>query len=257
MQLRRVMERLVQRGVLQIAAFTPTDASHVLGLQHTYDTSAALKAAELFSRGRDRIGKAIAADGETIARLTIDTLVRRSAEVVLAAAFVHDGLPLDTVGQRVVQRALDRSLAVVQCSVGLSTPLVGLGASAPAYYPRVASLLGAVSHIPADADVANAVGAVVGRVRISRECTVSSPQSGQFLVHAGESPAMFGDLTAARRFADEHVRAALRTDMVAAGAPVFEVKAAWHEQAADVGGQQLFVEGTLVLTASGRPELAR
>ena len=32
LQLRRVMERLVQSGVLQIAAYTPTDAAHVLGI---------------------------------------------------------------------------------------------------------------------------------------------------------------------------------------------------------------------------------
>jgi hypothetical protein len=63
MQLQRVMERLVQRGVLQIAAFTPTDAAHVVGLQNTYDASAARKAATLFARRRDRLGKAIAAVG--------------------------------------------------------------------------------------------------------------------------------------------------------------------------------------------------
>ena len=86
MQLQRVMERLVQRGVLQIASFTPTDAAHVVGLQHTYDASAARKAANLFARRRDRLGKAIATDAVALAQLTVDTLVRRSGEAVLAAA---------------------------------------------------------------------------------------------------------------------------------------------------------------------------
>ena len=49
-----------------------------------------------------------------------------------------------------------------------------MGASAPAYYPLVAALLGAKSLVPADADVANAVGAVVGRVR--RETSLIEPQ---------------------------------------------------------------------------------
>ena len=256
LQLRRVMERLVQRGVLQIAAFTPTDASHVLGIQATYDTVAARKAAELFARNRNRMGKAIAPDAETIAGITIDTLVRRSAEAVLAAAFINDGLPAETVSQPVVQAVLDRRLEVVRLGLGLSAPLVGLGASAPAYYPRVAALLGAESRIPAHADVANAVGAVVGRVRMTRECTVSSPAQGQFVVHAGEAPQVFIDLLKARSFALEHLTAALHHDMVTAGAPVFETREEWVEQTVAVDGLELFVEGRLTLTASGRPELA-
>jgi len=82
LQMRRVMERLVQRGVLQVAAFTPTDASHVLGIQSTYDAVAAEKTAELFARNRDRMGRAIAADAHEVSQRTIDTLVRRSAEAV-------------------------------------------------------------------------------------------------------------------------------------------------------------------------------
>ncbi len=255
LQLRRVMERLVQRGVLQIAAFTPTDASHVLGIQATYDTATARKAAELFAKSRDRMGKAIAPDAETISQITIDTLVRRSAEAVLAAAFVNDGLPADTVNTRVVQSVLDRQLSVVRLGLGLSSPLVGLGASAPAYYPRVAALLGAESRIPAHAGVANAVGAVVGRVRLTRECVVSSPTHGQFVVHAGEAPKLFADLLVARAFALEHLSAALHHDMVTAGAPVFETREQWVEQTVPVDGMELFVEGRLTLVASGRPEL--
>lgn len=253
LQLRRVMERLLQRGVLQIAAFTPTDASHVLGLQHTYDTSAARKAATLFARGRDRMGKAIAPDADTIASITIDTLVRRSAEAVLAAAFVNDGLPAETVADRVIQATLDRRLSVVRLPLGLSSPLVGLGASAPAYYPRVAALLGADSRIPAHADVANAVGAVVGRVRLQVECLVSSPSQGQFVVHTDDKPRLFTDLLVARTFALEQLTERLQRSMTAAGAPVFETHEVWHETTVPVEGLEMFVEGMLSLVASGRP----
>ncbi|MEQ1873901.1 MAG: hydantoinase/oxoprolinase family protein [Ilumatobacteraceae bacterium] len=254
LQLRRVMERLVQRGVLQLAAFTPTDAAHVLGMQSMYDGVAAAKAAELFARHRDRLGRAIAADAATMAQLVIDTLVRRSAEAVLAAAFVHDGLPPEAVDQQVVQVALNRGFSVAAVTVGLQLPLIGLGASAPAYYPLVAALLGAESQIPADADVANAVGAVVGRVRLSRTCVVTAPQHGQYLVHVeGETPAMFTDLEDARTFAREHLSVVLAGEMVTAGAPVFETIENWSENIVDLGGMDMFVEGSLTITASGRP----
>ncbi len=254
LQLRRVMERLVQRGVLQLAAFTPTDAAHVLGMQAMYDGVAAAKTAELFARHRDRLGRAIAPDGKAMSQIVIDTLVRRSAEAVLAAAFVHDGLPPETVDQQVVQVALDRGFSAAAATIGLQLPLIGLGASAAAYYPLVAAVLGAQSQIPADADVANAVGAVVGRVRLSRECVVTAPQQGQYLVHVdGETPAMFTNLDAARDFAREHLTAGLATEMVAAGAPVFETNENWFENIVDLGGMEMFVEGSLTITASGRP----
>lgn len=256
LQMRRVMERLVQRGVLQVASFTPTDASHVLGIQSTYDTAAAEKTAELFARNRDRMGRAIAENAREVSQRTIDTLVRRSAEAVLAAAFTDDGLPGETVAQPVVQAVLDRRLRTVGLQLGLSSPLVGLGASAPTYYPRIAEVLGAESRIPEHAGVANAVGAVVGRVRISRECVVSSPQHGQFVVHAGEKPAVFTNLDQAREWAVEHLTRSLSADMVTAGAPEFETRHEWTAQTVPVDGMELFVEGRLVVVASGRPQYA-
>ena len=62
--------------------------------------------------------------------------------------------------------------------------------------------------------------------------------------------------TKVRGFALEHLTAALHHDMVAAGAPVFETHEQWEEQTVPVDGMELFVEGRLTLTASGRPELA-
>ncbi|MBI4883308.1 MAG: hypothetical protein HY826_04555, partial [Actinobacteria bacterium] len=256
-QLRRVMERLVQRGVLQLAAFTPTDAAHVLAMQSNYDTSAAVKAAELFARRRDRLGRPVAADGRTLSRMVIDTLVRRSAEAVLAAAFVHDGLPPGTVDQQVVQVALNRGPGVAGVTVGMSLPLIGLGASAPAYYPAVAALLGAPSLVPVDADVANAIGAVVGRVRLSRQCVVTAPQHGEYLVHLdGEAPARYDELDCALVAARSQLSATLAADMAAAGAALFETKEEWSEDVVELGGTALFVEGSLIITATGRPQLS-
>ena len=252
---RRIVERLVRRGVLRISAFTPTDANHVLDRQHTYDSAAAHGAATLFARRRDRLGNPIGDTGHDIAERTIATLVRRSAEAVLAAAFLNDGFPADTVTSRAVQASLDGAFSVVTLPIGLSLPLVGLGASAPTYYPAVAALVGTSSVIPTEADVANAVGAVVGRVRISHECLVSAPQPGQYVVHTDAGPEMFTVLDAARARAVDVTAALLCHDMEAAGAHVFETVEHWHEATVEVSGSPMFVEGVLTLTGSGRPDL--
>jgi N-methylhydantoinase A/oxoprolinase/acetone carboxylase beta subunit len=252
---RRALARLISRGLVQLSSFTPTDASHVLGLQHTDDVAVAELAASLFARRKDRLGNQIAVDGVAAAALTIDALVRRSAEAVLAAALQRDGLPASSIATPIVQAALDDVGSLVRLSVGLTVPLVGLGASAATYYPRVGALLHSDVIVPEHADVANAIGAVVGRVRISRETTVSASQLGQFLVHVGIEPVTVVTLDEARSLATATLTEGLRTDMEAAGARQFETEWDWKETTVDVGGLPMFVEGRLSATGSGRPEL--
>lgn len=252
---RRIVDRLVRRGVLRVAGFTPTDAAHVLGMQHTYHRSAAELAAAVVARRRDRLGRAIAPDARTLAELTITTLQRRSAEAVLAAAFIHDGLSADEVGREVVQAGLDRRSTATRLDIGLAVPLVALGASAHAYYPGVAELLGTRLEVPLHAGVANAVGAVVGRVRLSRTCTISAPQAGQFLVHAGDSPSMHTSLAQALDTAERELTDRLGADMRAAGASEFELSRHFDERTVDIEGLPFFVEGVLTVTASGRPDV--
>ena len=252
---KRALARLVHRGLVHLASFTPTDASHVLGLQHDGDRAIAEMAADLFARRRDRLGRPIAADGRELASMTVDGLVRRSAEAVLAAAFVRDGMTAAAVSSPVVQAALDDRAGLVQVRVGLAAPLVALGASAATYYPRVGEMLRSQVIVPEHADVANAIGAVVGRVRLRVEMTINAPQHGQFLVQARGEPVMHVSLEEARRLAHELLAAEIAIAMAAAGALRFESDWMWDEKVIDVGGLMMFVEGIMTVVGSGRPEL--
>jgi N-methylhydantoinase A/oxoprolinase/acetone carboxylase beta subunit len=249
----RLLDRLVSRGAVRLSAFTPTDACHVLGLQHTFDVEAAELAADLFRKQVDRLAKPLAADARGIAQLTVDTLVRRSAEAVLASAFITDGVPADVVQSAVVQRALDRRFSVVEMPLGLSVPLVGLGASAATYYPPVGDLLRSDVVVPEHADVANAVGAVVGRIRIQHVATISSPQLGQFVVHAGGAPATVTDIEAARAWATDALSSSLAVAMTAAGAASFDVEWKWTQRTAEIAGTEMLIEASLTAVGTGRP----
>ena len=65
-------------------------------------------------------------------------------------------------------------------------PVIGLGASAPLHYAGLPPLVGNDCVVPADADVANALGAVVGQVRVSAEAMVSQPAEGIFRLSVGD-----------------------------------------------------------------------
>ena len=126
-----------------------------------------------------------------------------------------------------------------RCPSGCSSPLVGLGASAPAYYPMVAALLGAESRIPAHADVANAVGAVVGpsaavaRVRGHRAAAGAVPGARR-----GRDA---GDVHRPRRCARAFARRAPARRAVPPTwwppvRPCSRPREQWREQTVDLGG---------------------
>ena len=249
------MRRLVSRAILRLAAFTPTDASHVLGDQATHNPEIARLGAAVFARRRDRYGNDIAGTPEEISEAVVAALVRRSAEALLAAALDRDGLDDILADSALVAAALDRTSRSARIDIGLGTTLVGLGAPAATYYPAIGDLLGTEVEVPADADVANAIGAVVGKVRVRAEVPVTAPRRGVYRIHAGGEPETTWEHPEAQARAEDMARAAAVTEVQAAGAKEFEVEITWIEKVIEVDGRPLFVEGMAVAVAAGRPGL--
>ena len=262
---RQAVERSVRQGLDRLAGFTPTDACHVLGLQNDFDVALARRGAALMAKQLDRFGQPIATDPETISRVVFDTLVRQSSELLLAAMLEDDGLTPDLAQSPLAQRALNSnrdqpsndSTATVQFTVRTGLPVVALGAAAATYYPAVAALLGTTVVVPEHAEVANAVGAVVGKVRITHRLTIDAPRRGSFTVLGLTEPTTVFDLDEAKALATKVLEERLINDMVEAGAPHFETEWSWEPQVADIEGSPYFVRGELIATGSGRPAATR
>ena len=254
----RRLDRLVSRGLLMLAAFTPTDASHVLGDYATFDTSAAEKAARLMARKRTMLGKPVAKDAQTCAEWVVSTLQRRSAETILDVALGIDGFEGHGLSRHpLVAASLDRRVGVAEVSIRLSIPLIGLGASAALYYPEVAAMLRAEGIVPPDADVANAIGAVVGRVRVHVDVYVSSPERDRFRVHHPSATSDLFVLGEALALADQLAAKDAGRAAVEAGAGTADVIVDRVVNMATVEGDDFFVDATVTATASGRPRQTR
>jgi len=255
--LRTALKRLVARGLVIQCGLTPSDAAHLLGLHAGWDRAAAQKAARLFARQRGNDGRPVAEGPEPLARRIVEGLTRRSAELVLDAAFAEDGFEQAEPSRSFLARAaLDRHDRLVRPRLSLTVPLVGLGASAPTYYPEVAALLGAQSVVPEHADVANAIGAVVGRVRIARSAAITCPAEGRFRAHLPAGAEDFSSLHEARAAAEAALGAAARAGAAAAGAAQAHVSFAMEVRDAEVEGRRMLAEATVTATATGRPRLA-
>jgi N-methylhydantoinase A/oxoprolinase/acetone carboxylase beta subunit len=251
------LNRLVARGLVHVVGFTPSDAAHTLGKQANWDAVAARLGAELFARKRDGRGQPIAASPEALSERVLAALTRWSAEAILETAFAEDGLDgAATVAHALVQRAVDADHGIARLTVALDRPVIGLGASAPLHYAGLPQLVGNQCVVPEDTDVANALGAVVGQVRVSAEAGVSQPKEGLFRVSSGDTVRDFASEAEAIAVAEADVReiAALRAR--AAGTDTAEIEVLREFRTSTVEGQRMFIEAQILAVATGRPRIA-
>ena len=255
------LKRLVARGVVQVSGVTPSDAAHVLGRLDAWDGEAAQKALELIGRKRTGAGTRLCSDPRDLAQMIVDQLTQQTSLALLETAFAEEesdfGLPPADLARHVLmQRGLDRHHGLVRLDSGLNVPVVGLGASAPSYYPAVGERLGCEMILPEHTGVANAIGAVVGRVTIRRTGTVTCPTEGKFRVHTDGAPADFTEAETAMNALRKMLEGDARRDAEAAGAAQVQVSVSEEVKSARAEARNVFLEATITVEASGRPRIA-
>lgn len=251
------LDRLVARGLVHLCGLTPSDAMHALGRQNQWNAEAARLGLALACRIKDGSARPIATTVEELAEKIVDRLTRQSAEVILSACLAEDGLgDLDPAKSKAIDRALQRPPGIVRFAVSLDRPLVGLGASAPVYYPAIAQMLGSESVVPPDADVANAVGAVVGQVRTSATVFITTPEEGVFILNGAGETLRFIDEAKGFEAARARARSVALDQARLNGAADPVVSMVEQVDAADIEGTRKLVEARFIATASGRPRIA-
>jgi len=255
------LKRLVERGLVQVSGVTPSDASHVLGLADSWDSDAAHKALALFGRRRTGSGDRLAPEPEVMARMIITRLEQQTALALLETAFSEEEVgfgedPAVLARHVLMQRGLGGHRGLVRLETGLAVPVIGLGASAATYYPAVGKLLGCEMILPEHAGVANAIGAVVGRVTMREAGTITSPSEGKFRVHLLEGPQDFADSDSALARLEQVLLNRAMAAAEAAGAADIQVNITRDVRTAGVESREVFVEAEVTVEASGRPRVA-
>jgi N-methylhydantoinase A/oxoprolinase/acetone carboxylase beta subunit len=260
------VRRLVDRGLATLAAFTPSDAMHVLGRQRGWNVQAArLGAATLATEERNTTARKSSDTAEGLCERVYQKVIRGSARAVLESILAEDpgvepkqgrwgplGLLLDQViaGQP-FSRLVDAGLRV-------TTPLIAIGAPASTYYPEIARRLGAQLVLPEHGEVCNAVGAVAGVVSETYDVLVNQPSFNVFRVHDPSGIRDYADsqlaIEDATRVSRELAIAAARD----AGALDLHVETTVLERkAASESGLDYLAEATVRSRATGRPATGR
>ena len=255
------LKRLVERGLVQIAGLTPSDASHMLFRVDVWDRDAAQKALLLFGRRRTGSGNLLSNEPNFVAQMIVDRLTYQTGLALLETAFAEEdpsfGIAEDVLARHVLtQRGLQEHRGLMRIDVGLNLPVIGLGASAASYYPAVGELVGSEMILPEHAGVANAIGAVVGRVTMRRSGSVTSPSEGLYRLHLDAGLEDFGDADSALARMEMVLGELAMADAKAAGADDIQLRVERDIRKAAAEAREVFVEATITVEAAGRPRVA-
>ncbi|QJF52941.1 hydantoinase/oxoprolinase N-terminal domain-containing protein [Roseobacter ponti] len=255
------LKRLVERGLVQIGAVTASDASHIAGSLEAWDAAAARKALTLMARRRTGSGNVLASGADALARMITDQLTHQTSVALLESALAEEGegfgpAPEGLAEHVLMQRGLSGHRGLLRIDTGLNLPVVGLGASAQAYYPAVGERLGTRMILPGHGGVANAIGAVTGQITMRRSGTVTSPGEGRYRVHSAGAPQDFTDEETALAALETLLRSETETRARSAGAVDIQTRVSRDIRSADVEARSVFVEATVTVEATGRPRVA-
>ena len=251
------VDRLIGRGLLTLATFTPTDALHVTGDFIGFDAEAAMLGAKLIARQKTGIGQPIAETPEELASRTLSELHRRTGLALMDAALAHDGAGemQATNNPLLANLYLDGTTgkdSLVKLSLELGTGLVALGASAATHYPHVARRMGVELTVPDHAEVAGAVGAAAGSVRQRVMISVTQPSEGRYRVHLPGGPRDLGVMDEALASAREVAGQLAEERARKAGATSVSIKISEDIKLVPLGGgKELFIEALVQATADG------
>jgi N-methylhydantoinase A/oxoprolinase/acetone carboxylase beta subunit len=267
--LAKAIARLERKGLAIYSGFTPSDAAHVLGLSAHWNTEAAVLGARIWARQmRHLYGLGTWTQGDALApsRQVVDKVIATIHQKLIEAGLNDAGQMNESNAGKVASllsamalQAADADATGAAGSVfslrfAPHMPLVAVGAPASIYYPAVARGLGMALELPPFAEVANAVGAVLGRVSQRVHVTVTQPVRGVFRVFTPTGPRDFETLEPAIAHAQQLASTDALAQALDAGAADAAVVLSQHDNQVvnDIDGN-MFFEARVTATASGPP----
>lgn len=224
-------QTLIREEVVAISALTPTDLLHVTGEFTPGDVEAATAAASLQARLQ---GLSLEALIERVMTQIAERIAAEAVAFISGHSLTRRGeyATYDDLGLWLFEENLYGASPYLGSRIELKMPLVGIGAPAGIFLPRVAEILHAELILPPHYAVANAVGAVTGSVMVSREAWVTPQVKGRnvvgYMVQAEGQRRRFAWHEDALEFARQALTEQVLAEACAAGAvdPRLEVELA-------------------------------
>jgi N-methylhydantoinase A/oxoprolinase/acetone carboxylase beta subunit len=249
--------RLVDRGLVQIVGFTPSDAAHVLGLQSQWSHEAAVLACLIIGRASGSISnndKQAEAEAHALAQSVFDAVVAKSAHLMvekLSGQHFDVSAPLVAAATAGLSHVGDLGIALKS-----RIPVVAVGGPAAVFYPDVGKRLGVETIIPEESAVANAIGAAIGMVKIRVIVEITKREDGAFSIHHEGEPVVVYYPREALEQATAIAEETARRHSTEMGGRDFHVDVQIHRiNLPDRDGDQALVAATVTAECTGAPQI--
>ena len=257
------LQRLADAGLATIAAFTPSDAMHILGRQSGWDAEAARLGAQILTvEERNTRAARTAVTVEALCERVYEHVVQASGRIILDTALAQDPAieakngRFGTLGDQLMHDVVAGTpfSSLLNARIELACPLVAIGAPVGAYYDLVAKRLATPLSIPEHAAVCNAVGAVAGVVSQTVDIVINQPTFKLFRVHDPKGSRDFNDADQAIAYARDIAHALALDAALRAGASDPHVTLSQSERRAQTAAAPDYLAEAIVrATATGRP----
>jgi N-methylhydantoinase A/oxoprolinase/acetone carboxylase beta subunit len=276
-------QRLEQEGILLRAGFTPTDVMHLRGDFSDFDAEASRQAAVYICAELGKTGRPMTVEqlGSRVYRMVEERLYRGLVRVLLQTAYPeYAGKKPDRQLQHLISLACrDAENTIRDDSRGVTdnpekqqpaaaavflhpvfhtdAVLVGEGGPTHLFLAHVAEMLGTRAVMPEHAEVANAVGAIAGKICASAPAVLKPARNAaleeSFSVLCGTVQGQFGSYDEALAFAKKtaaEAAAEKARQYGAIGEPAFTFRSERKESMLQTG--MLFLSETVTASAVGR-----
>lgn len=248
-------EKLLKLGLIIKVGFTPTDLLHCTGQLTIWDRSSAEAGLQLLARQ---------------AGLTSEEMqktIHREVNLALAGGIVAKALQEDSgivaLWNDGIHSFLESLLRLdgkppISVNFPLQLVLVAVGAPVHAYLPSVAEKLSCRLVIPPHAEVANAYGAITGKVVETASSIIRPATPDGYIVISLEQRQRVVNLREAVLLAREQTEARARKFVAERGGEDIQVEIYQDEICAPLEaswGDSVLIELRIIATASGSPAL--
>lgn len=245
------MNGLEHDQVVGRISFTPTDTLHALERFTAWDIEAATEGARILAM-RMKLGQKefllaiLQKIKDTLSIDILQSLVRHEGREINLEKDEGAGLFLERF-------LLGSSKGRFGVQVNLDLPIVAIGAPVQAYLPPLGKAFNTDILIPTHAEVANAVGAAVGKVVETINLVIRPGSKGGFIIHAPWGMEGFIKLEDAENYALEKTKALILENVYRSGARTPEVVIEKEEVNVDTPRGTVYIETRFSLSAIGRP----
>ncbi|AET69831.1 N-methylhydantoinase A/acetone carboxylase, beta subunit [Desulfosporosinus orientis DSM 765] len=244
------LKRLEKSQILGRIAFTPTDVLHALGYFTVWNVCAAEMCAQVYS------AKLNIPRNDFLLQI-LKQVQDRICLTILESLIAQEGSRISLIENDTARLFLQPFLSPefrrgYGVQISLALPIVAIGAPSQAYIPEVGANFKTEVLIPPHAEVANAVGAAVGRV-VENVKLVIKPDSEGFLIYAPWGKEQIQFLEEAEIYAIQKAKNVIAEMAYNSGTPDPEIIVEKEEVTVNTFGDKLFLETRILLTAVGRP----